>query len=73
MAYQWNDVLEGPAPDSLKDLPCDCWVPREGPQEGGWCLLCLACGWYRNIPVEDVAAAQKLSETIEAFIEREEC
>lgn len=68
MSYQWHDVLPGDPPDSLKDLLCDCWIPKESPP-GEWSLLVLWCdhfgsGWYRPLPVEDVPAAKRLWDAI---------
>lgn len=72
MAYQWTDVLAGEPPLSLTEIPCDHWVVKEGPDPTTHALLCIVCGWYRIIPEEDVPAAERLCELVEALARYEE-
>jgi hypothetical protein len=64
--------MEGQGPASLQEIPCDCWVVKEGPEPGTHALLCIACGWYRIIPEQDVKAAEALSGAVEMLFGEEE-
>lgn len=76
MSVEWEYVLPGRPPDSLRGLPCDQWIPKED-GKGGWLLLCLFCdktpsGWHHPIPDEDLESAWRFYAAIEEFYKEEE-